>query len=60
LLQSGYALSDPALKKQLPRDPFFHRFIGLSIAESVSDDSTLWSFRQLLEKTLGGYLIKCH
>ena len=50
LLQSGYALSDPALEKQLARDLLFRRFIGLSISESVPDHSNLWRFRQLLEK----------
>ena len=42
LLQSWYALSDPALEKQLARDLLFRRFIGLSISESVPDQSTLW------------------
>ena len=50
LLQSWYALSDPALEKQLARDLLFRRFIGLSISESVPDHSTIWRFRQLLEK----------
>ena len=50
LLQSWYALSDPALEKQLARDLLFRHFIGLSISESVPDHSTLWRFRQLLEK----------
>jgi hypothetical protein len=50
LLQSWHALSDPALEKQLARDLLFHRFIGLNISESVADHSTLWRFRQLLEK----------
>jgi IS5 family transposase len=49
-LQSWYALSDPALEKQLARDLLFRRFISLSISESVPDHSTLWRFRQLLEK----------
>ena len=50
LLQSWYALSDPALEKQLARDLLFRCFIGLSITESVPDHLTLWRFRQLLEK----------
>jgi IS5 family transposase len=50
LLQSWYALSDPALEKQLARNLIFRRFIGLIIAESVPDHSNLWRFRQLLEK----------
>jgi len=50
LLQSWHALCDPALEKQLARDLLFHRFLGLNISESVPDHSTLWRFRQLLEK----------
>ena len=48
LLQSWYQLSDPGLEKQLARDLLFRRFIGLDIAESVPDHSTIWRFRQLL------------
>ncbi len=44
LLQSWYALSDPALEKQLARDLLFRRFIGLSLSESVPDHSTLWRY----------------
>lgn len=50
LLQSRYALGDPALEKQLARDLLFRRFIGLSITESVPDYSTITRFRQILEK----------
>ena len=50
LLQSGYKLSDPALEKQLARDLMFRRFTSLDISESVPDHSTLWQFRQKLEK----------
>lgn len=49
LLQSWYKLSDPGLEKQLARDLLFRRFVGLDIAESVPDHSTIWRFRQLLE-----------
>ena len=42
IVKSWYALSDPALEKQLARDLLFRRFIGLSISESVPDHSTLW------------------
>jgi IS5 family transposase len=49
-VKSWYALSDPALEKQLARDLLFRRFIGLSISESVPDHSILWRFRKLLEK----------
>ena len=45
LLQSWYALSDPALEKQLARDLLFRRFVGLSIAAAVPDHSTLCRFR---------------
>ena len=48
LLQSWYKLSDPGLEKQLARDLLFRRFVGLDIAESVPDHSTIWSFRQRL------------
>ena len=50
LLQSWYGLSDPALEKQLARDLLFRRFIQLSLSEQVPDHSTLWRFRNLLEK----------
>lgn len=45
LLQSWYNLSDPELEKQLARDLLFRRFVGLSLAESVPDHSTIWRFR---------------
>jgi len=50
LLQSWYNLSDPRLEKLLVRDLLFRRFVGLSLADSVPDHSTIWRFRQLLEK----------
>jgi len=50
LLQSWYGLSDPALEKQLARDLLFRRFIDLSLSEQVPDHSTIWRFRNLLEK----------
>ena len=49
LLQSWYGLSDPQLEKQIARDFLFRRFIGLSLAESVPDHSTLWRFRNKLD-----------
>lgn len=49
LLQVWYKLSDPGLEKQLARDLLFRRFVGLDIAESVPDHSTIWRFRQLIE-----------
>jgi transposase, IS5 family len=50
LLQVWYKLSDPGLEKQLARDLLFRRFVGLDISESVPDHSSLWRFRQQLEK----------
>jgi len=49
LLQVWYKLGDPGLEKQLARDLLFRRFVGLDIAESVPDHSTIWRFRQLIE-----------
>lgn len=51
LLQSWYRLSDPALEKQLARDLLFRRFIQLGLSEGVPDHTTLWRFRNRLEKT---------
>ena len=45
LLQSWYNLSDPKLEEQLARDLLFRRFVGLGLADSVPDHSTLWRFR---------------
>lgn len=50
LMQSWYSLSDPELEKLLARDMLFRRFIGLSLSASVPDHSTIWRFRNLLEK----------
>lgn len=49
LLQVWYKLSDPSLEKQLARDLLFRRFVGLDIAHTVPDHSTIWRFRQLME-----------
>jgi IS5 family transposase len=50
LLQSWHNLSDPGLEKQLARDLLFRRFVGLSLADSVPDHSSIWRFLQLLKK----------
>ncbi|MDZ7923296.1 MAG: transposase [Marinagarivorans sp.] len=50
LLQSWYGLSDSQLEKQLARDLLFRRFAGLSLADNVPDHSTLWRFRNTLDK----------
>lgn len=49
LLQSWYRLSDPQLEKQIARDLLFRRFVGLSLADTVPDHSTLWRFRNKLD-----------
>ena len=50
LLQSWYALSDPALEKQLARDLMFRRFVGLNLSDAIPDRSTIWRFRRAIEK----------
>ena len=50
LLQSWYKLSDEGLEKQWARDLLFRRFTGLDISEPVPDHSTIWRFRQKLDK----------
>lgn len=51
LLQSFYNLSDPACEKQLARDLLFRRFINLSLTDPVPDHSTIWRFRNNLNKS---------
>ena len=41
LLQSWYSLSDPKLERLLVRDLLFRRFVGLSLAGSVPDHSSV-------------------
>ena len=50
LLQSWHNLSDPGLEKALARDLLFRRFVGISLDQGVPDHSTIWRFRNLLEK----------
>lgn len=50
LLQSWHNLSDPALEKALARDLLFRRFVGISLDQGVPDHSTIWRFRNVLEK----------
>ncbi len=47
LLQSWYNLSDPKLERLPVRDLLFRRFVGLGLADSVPDHSSIWRFRQL-------------
>jgi IS5 family transposase len=51
LLQSFYNLSDPACEKQLARDLLFRRFVNLSLTDPVPDHSTIWRFRNHLNKS---------
>ena len=51
LLQSWYNLSDPACEKQLARDLLFRRFVELSLTDPVPDHSTIWRFRNTLNKS---------
>ena len=51
LLQSFYNLSDPACEKQLARDLLFRRFVDLSLSSPVPDHSTIWRFRNQLNKS---------
>jgi IS5 family transposase len=39
-------LSDEALERQIRRDLTFMSFLGLSLADAVPDQKTLWEFRQ--------------
>ena len=50
LLQAWYNLSDPGMEKQLARDLLFKRFTGLSLGDSVPDHSTIWRFREQINK----------
>ncbi|WP_044411882.1 IS5/IS1182 family transposase [Thiomicrospira microaerophila] len=50
LLQIWYSLSDPSCEKQLARDLLFCRLVQLSLTDSVPDHSTIWRFRQRLQK----------
>jgi IS5 family transposase len=50
LLQSWHNLSDPSLEKALARDLLFRRFVGVGLDQGVPDHSTIWRFRNLLEK----------
>jgi len=49
LLQSWHKLSDPKLEKLFLKGLLFHRFVGLSLADSGADHGSIWRFRQLPE-----------
>lgn len=50
VLQHLYNLSDEQLEYQLLDRLSFMKFVGISIASSVPDHNTLWSFREKLKK----------
>lgn len=50
LLQQWYTLSDPGLEEAADDRLSFRRFAGLPLDEGVPDHSTIWRFRQELER----------
>ena len=51
LLQAWYNLNDPGFERALNDRLSFQRFLGLSLKESVPDETTFWRFRNRLEET---------
>jgi len=50
LLQQWYCLSDPGLEEAVDDRLSFRRFAGIPLDEGVPDHSTVWRFRQELER----------
>ena len=51
LLQQWYSLSDPALEEALIEVPTMRRIVGIDlISDRIPDETTILSFRHLLEK----------
>lgn len=50
LLQKWHGLSDPGLESALSDRLSFMRFCGLSLGDRTPDHSTLWRFREALQK----------
>lgn len=50
LLQQWYCLSDPGLEEAVDDRLSFRRFAGLPLDEGVPDHSTIWRFRQELQR----------
>jgi len=51
LMQQWYDLSDPAMEDALIEVPTMRRFAGIDlISERIPDETTILSFRHLLEK----------
>ena len=58
-LQGLYNLSDPELEDQVNDRLSFQRFVGLHMAESVPDFTTIWRFRdRLSEEGIGDKLFE--
>ena len=49
-LQQWYGLSDPGLEEAVDDRLSFRRFAGLPLDEGVPDHSTIWRFRQALQR----------
>jgi IS5 family transposase len=56
LLQQWYGLSDPRTEEAIGDSISFRRFVGLSLADTVPDHSTLSRFRAQLGKRYGSLL----
>ncbi|MFC0179266.1 IS5 family transposase [Thorsellia kenyensis] len=50
LLQSLHNLSDVKMENMLARDLLFRQFVGLHQNDSIPDHSSIWRFREKLEK----------
>lgn len=50
LVQHWYCLSDPGLEEAVDDRLSFRRFAGIPLDEGVPDHSTIWRFRQALER----------
>ena len=50
-MQQWYSLSDPAIEEALIKVPTMRRFAGIElISDRITDETTILSFRHLLEK----------
>ena len=60
LLQQWYSLSDPAMEEALIEVPTMRRFAGIDmITDRIPDETTILTFRHLLEKHRLGAQIYC-
>jgi len=60
MLQQWYGLSDPRTEEALSDSISFRRFVGLSLADTVPDHSTLSRFRSQLGKRMEGLMGAVH